>query len=280
MRSEILERNRVRVLGNGSTTVVLSHGWGTDQTVWASQVEALASLPASPRIVLFDHVGCGGSDLSAFSRLRYSTFQAHADDLLEVLGEVGVEGALFVGHSMACMVGLLAARAEPGRFSSMVWLGASPRYLNAPSYRGGFEQADLDALFTAMARNYQGWALGFGPVAMGNPERPELGEYFGRALAAMRPDIALATAKVIFGSDHRDLLAGHAVPTVVVQPRNDVAVPMEVGEYLAAHLPEARLVRIDAEGHLPHVSAPGAVNAILREIVVAGWKGGGGPAIP
>ena len=267
MASDVLTRNNVRIVGDGPGVVVLAHGYGSDQEAWGAQVEALSSIPGH-RIVLFDHVGCGGSDLSAYSSRRYGSLHPWAEDLLEILGEIGAWWTVYVGHSMSGMVGLLAAQMEPKRFSRMAWLGASPRYLNDDGYVGGFRQADVDGLYAAMEGDYHAWATGFGPVAMGNPERPELGAYFARSLASMRPDISLGMARVIFQSDYRPLLPLHRVQTLVVQSKDDVAVPSCVGEYLATNLPSATLAQVDAHGHLPHVSAPEAVDSLLKEFVV------------
>jgi sigma-B regulation protein RsbQ len=162
------------------------------------------------------------------------------------------------------MIGLLAAIEEPERFRKLMLLGASPRYLNDGDYRGGFEQADIDGLYEAMAANYHAWVSGFAPFAMGNADKPELARHFAETLSEIRPDIALAVARIIFQSDHRADLGKLTVPTLVVQSMSDAAVPMAVGEYLASHIPNAELLVLDATGHLPHLSAPDAVTAAIR----------------
>lgn len=248
-----LARNNVRVTGTGSPTIVLAHGFGTDQTAWRHQEAALAG---SHRLVLFDHVGAGGSDLSAYSPRRYRNLHSYADDLLEILGELAVRDALYIGHSMSGMIGLLAALLAPGHFARMIFLNASPRYLNEAGYCGGFEQSDIDNLYAAMTTNYQLWASGFAGLVMGNPERPELAQEFAATLTAIRPDIASAVTRIIFQSDYRAELSRLTVPTMIVQSSEDVAVPRAVGEYLAHHIPRAELRVIEAHGHLPHMSEP------------------------
>lgn len=248
-----LARNNVRVTGTGSPTIVLAHGFGTDQTAWRHQEAALAG---SHRLVLFDHVGAGGSDLSAYSPRRYRNLHSYADDLLEILGELAVRDALYIGHSMSGMIGLLAALLAPGHFARMIFLNASPRYLNDAGYCGGFEQSDIDNLYAAMTTNYQLWASGFAGLVMGNPERPELAQEFAATLTAIRPDIASAVTRIIFQSDYRAELSRLTVPTMIVQSSEDVAVPRAVGEYLAHHIPRAELRVIEAHGHLPHMSEP------------------------
>ncbi|MBD2089841.1 alpha/beta hydrolase [Microcoleus sp. FACHB-1515] len=268
MQSSVMQRNNVHVLGRGRETVIFAHGFGSDQTAWRHQVPAFES---SYQIVLFDHVGAGQSDMAAYSPLRYRSLYSYAEDLLELCAALKLSDVILVGHSVSGMVSLLAALIDPSRFRQLVFVGASPRYLNEPEtgYIGGFEQADLDGLYAAMSANYYAWASGFAPIAMGNPERPELAIEFAKTLSAIRPDIAQAVARVIFQSDHRAELPKLTVPVVILQSNNDVAVPPQVGQYMAAHIPQSKLIQINAQGHLPHLSAPDVVTQTLKECLAA-----------
>lgn len=258
-----LIRNNVRVIGEGPSTIVLAHGFGSDQTAWRYQAAELAK---SHRVVLFDHVGANPTTLAAYSPRRYRSLHGYSDDLLEILAELDVKNAFYVGHSMSGMIGLLSATIEPARFSRLVLLAASPRYLNdaATGYHGGFEPSDIEGLYAAMSSHYQAWASGFAGLAMGNPNRPELGDEFRATLSAIRPDIAVAVARVIFSFDHRADVPRMTLPTLVVQTDRDIAVPVAVGTYLAKHLPHAALKIIAADGHLPHLSAPDLVLDAIR----------------
>jgi len=268
MQSHVFKRNNVEVLGQGQQTIIFAHGFGSDQTAWRHQVTAFQ---ADYRVVLFDHVGAGNSDMAAYSPRRYSSLYSYAEDLLELCAELKLSDAILVGHSVSGMVSLLAALVDPSRFRQLIFVGASPRYVNEAEtgYIGGFEQSDLDALYEAMASNYYAWVSGFAPIAMGNPDRPELAIEFARTLSAIRPDIAQAVARVIFQSDHRPELPRLQVPTTILQSNNDIAVPLVVGDYLAQHIPNARLININAQGHFPHISAPEVVTHTLAECLAA-----------
>ncbi|MBD1909380.1 MULTISPECIES: alpha/beta hydrolase [unclassified Leptolyngbya] len=268
MPSKVFKRNNVVVLGQGEQTIIFAHGFGSDQTAWRHQVEAFQS---DYRIVLFDHVGAGKSDMAAYSPHRYSSLYSYAEDLLELCAELKLSQAILVGHSVSGMVSLLAALVDPSRFKQLIFMGASPRYVNDAntSYIGGFEQSDLDALYEAMSSNYYAWVSGFAPIAMGNPDRPELATEFANTLAAIRPDIAQAVSRVIFQSDHRAELPRLKVPTTILQSNNDVAVPLVVGDYLAKHIPNSKLININAQGHLPHISAPHVVTQTISECLAA-----------
>ena len=163
MNSSIAKRHNVNILGKGSQTLIFAQGFGTDQTAWRHQV---AALTPNYRIVLFDHVGAGDSDFSAYSPHRYSSLHSYAEDLLELCSELNLTHCNYIGHSVSAMIGLLAAVAEPKLFNKLVFIGASPRYLNDTPYIGGFDRADLDSLYAAMSSNFYAWASGFAPLMM------------------------------------------------------------------------------------------------------------------
>lgn len=266
MVANILQRNHVTVIGDGSQTLLFAHGFGSDQTAWRHQVAAFV---ADYRIVLFDHVGAGKSDLAAYSPRRYSTLYSYAEDLLDLCDALKLMQCVLVGHSVSGMVSLLAALVEPQCFSKLIFINASPRYLNDLDYIGGFEQSDLDALYAAMSSNYYAWASGFAPIVMGNPDQPELAIEYAKTLSNIRPDIAQAIARVIFQSDHRKELPRLKVPTVILQSTHDIAVPPQVGKYMAAQIPQSQLLPISAQGHLPHLSAPNTVTNAIASCLVA-----------
>lgn len=262
MPTNITQRNNVRILGNGEKTIIFAHGFGSDQTAWRQQVAAFSD---NYQIVLFDHVGAGKSDFSAYSPLRYSSLYSYAEDLLDLCAELKLTNSILVGHSVSGMISLLAALVEPNCFSQLLFISASPRYLNDVDYYGGFEQSDLDKLYKAMSTNYYAWAVGFAPMAMATQDKPELAQEFANTLSAIRPDIAQAVARVIFQSDHRLELPRLSVPTFILQANNDIAVPPEVGQYMASKIPQSTLINIDAQGHLPHISAPDVVNKAIAK---------------
>ncbi len=264
MRQSIYDRLNVRVMGTMGPPIIFAHGFGSEQRAWRHQVAALKS---QYQIILFDHVGCGRSDFNAYSQERYGSLHGYAEDILELCEELDVRGATLVGHSMSGMAGVLAAHADPGRFERLVLVKASPRFLNEPGYEGGFEQKELDALYATMSANFHSWAGGFAQLVLNSPEQPELAVEFAGTLTSMRPDIALATARVAFESDCRALLPQLKMPTLILQSGGDFAVPDTVGLYMAQHIPLAQLARVDARGHLPHLSAPQEVNQALRDFL-------------
>ena len=259
MQSAIMTRNYINIVGQSSESapvMIMAHGFGCDQTVWRHLIEAFAP---KYRIVLFDHVGSGKSDFNAYSPNRYKNLHSFTHDFLEICHELNLQQITVVAHSVSCMVSMLAASLEPNRFKQLIFIGGSPRYLNDQSYVGGFDQPDLDRIYAAMSSNYFAWASGFAPLVMGNADHPELATEFTKTLLVMRPDISQAIAKIIFQSDHRADLPNLKTPTVIIQPKQDVAVPVAVGEYLAKHISNSKLILTDTDGHLPHLSSPDVV---------------------
>jgi sigma-B regulation protein RsbQ len=259
-------RHNVHVSGNaGGQPIVFAHGFGCDQHMWRLVAPRFED---DFRVVLFDHVGAGGADPSAYDPDRYGSLAAYADDVLDLCRELDLHDVVFVGHSVSAMIGVLAAEKEPERFAKLVLVGPSPRYIDDEGYVGGFGRADIDELLESLESNYLGWSSAMAPVIMGNGDRPELGGELTESFCRTDPAIARQFARVTFLSDNRDDLARVAVPTLVLQCADDVIAPVAVGEYVAREMPNAQLVLLDATGHCPNLSAPdetaGAIAAFVR----------------
>jgi sigma-B regulation protein RsbQ len=246
----------------GGPTLLFAHGFGCDQSMWRLVTPAFER---DHQVVLFDHVGAGGSDLSAWSPTRYASLEGYARDVLEICEELDLRDVVFVGHSVSAMIGVLAAAREPDRFAGLVLVGPSPRYVDDPPYRGGFEAADIEELLESLDSNYLGWSAAMAPAIIGNPERPELGEELTNSFCRTDPSIARHFARVTFTSDNRDDLARVDVPCLVLQSREDVIAPLEVGEFVHSRIPDSTLVVLDATGHCPNLSAPGQVVAAIQD---------------
>ncbi|MFF4391904.1 alpha/beta fold hydrolase [Streptomyces sp. NPDC001552] len=265
---DILRRNSVKVSGSpGSPVVMLAHGFGCDQNMWGLVAPALAE---EFQVVLFDYVGSGGSDPSAWSAERYGALDGYARDVVEVCEALDLRDVAFVGHSVSAMIGVRAAATAPERFCSLVMVGPSPCYIDDDAYRGGFSAEDIDELLESLESNYLGWSATMAPLITANPERPELGEELTNSFCATDPAMARVFARTTFLSDSRDDLKSVGVPTLVLECAQDVIAPREVGGYVHAAIPGSRLITLDATGHCPQLSAPeattSAIRAFLREL--------------
>jgi len=214
--------------------------------------------------VLLDHVGYGGSDVSAFDGRRYSSLEGYAADVVAICDELELEDVVFVGHSVSAMIGVLAAKTRPERFSRLVLIGPSPRYLDDEGYVGGFSEEDIESLLDSLESNYLGWSSAMAPVIVGNPDRPELGEELTNSFCRTDPEIAAVFARATFLADNRRDLEQVAVPSLVLQCSEDVIAPVAVGQYVNDRLPDSRLVLMRATGHCPNLSAPEETVAAIK----------------
>lgn len=263
MGDDVLRRNHVGVAGQGSRTIVFGHGFGGDQEMWS---EVSRTFERDYRTVRFDYVGCGKSDARAYDPARYASLNGYAQDLLDVLNALDLSQVLYVGHSISSMLGMLVGIREPQRFTRMIMVGASPRFLDdLPDYRGGFSREDISALMDLMDRNLLGWADFLAPVAMKNPDRPELAREFAARLSVGDPTITRRFAEAVFYVDLRAELPRLTVPTLILQCADDSIAPREVGEYLHRNIRGSSLRFMKASGHCPHVSHPEETAALIRD---------------
>ncbi|MFL5349345.1 MAG: alpha/beta fold hydrolase [Hyalangium sp.] len=241
--------------------MIFAHGYGCDQNMWRFITPAFEK---DYRIVLFDHVGAGQSDISAYNRNKYSSLSGYANDVLEICRELSLTNAILVGHSVSAMIAVLAAIAEPERFEKLVLIGPSPCYVNEGDYVGGFNRGDIDGLLDSLESNYLGWSSTMAPVIMGNPERPELGQELTNSFCRTDPEIAKHFARVTFLSDNRADLPKLKTPSLLLQCSQDLIAPDIVGEYLHQHLAGSTLRKLEATGHCPHLSAPEETIAAMK----------------
>jgi sigma-B regulation protein RsbQ len=267
---DLISRNNVTIAGRaGAQPMLFAHGFGCDQHMWRY---VAPRFEADFQVVLFDHVGAGGSDATAFDPQRHATLQGYADDVVALCHELDLADVIFVGHSVSAMIGVLAARMAPGLFSKLVMVSPSPRYIDdvGAGYVGGFSEGDITELLDSLESNYLGWSAATAPAIMGNSDRPELGQELTASFCRADPVIARSFARATFLSDNRDDLAKVDVATLVLQCSNDIIAPVSVGEYVAREMPNASMVLLAATGHCPNLSAPDETAEAIAAFVRGG----------
>jgi sigma-B regulation protein RsbQ len=265
----IIERNNVTIHGKGSQALMFSHGYGCDQTIWRLVAPAFFD---DYEVILFDHVGAGKSDTSQYNRSKYSTLQGYADDIVEMGQRLEIHGGIFVGHSVSCMIGVLAAIKDPQLFDQLIMLGPSPCYFNESDYQGGFSYEAIGDMLQLVESNYDTWARAMAPLIMGNLDRPELALELTETFCRNKPEIAKHFAHVTFLSDNRRDLPQLKVPSLIMQCSEDRIAPESVGRYLHRVLPHSTLQIMKATGHCPHLSAPGETIETMRDYLKAKEK--------
>jgi len=264
LNGSVSSRNHVNIFGKGSQPLLFANGFGCDQNMWRYITPAFEN---DYKIILFDYVGSGNSDISAYSAERYATLAGYAKDVLEICEELRLRDVIFVGHSVSAMVGMLAANEQPKYFSKMVMVSPSPCYINDGDYVGGFERTDIEGLLDMMDKNYIGWANFLAPNVMANSDRPVLGEELTQSFCSTDPVIARRFAEATFLSDNREDLKYNKLETLVLQSSDDMIAPLEVGDYLDKQLPYSMLRVMKATGHCPHLSHPEEVTKLVKDFL-------------
>lgn len=244
---------------------MFAHGFGCDQNMWRFVAPAFEG---DYRVLTFDHIGAGGSDLTAYGE-RHGALAGYAEDVVEVARAAGISGGIFVGHSVSAMIGVIAARLDPTLFDRLVLVSPSPRYIDDGDYVGGFARAEIDELLASMDNNHLGWSQAMAPTIMANPDRPELAEELSESFCRTDPEIAARFARTTFLSDNRGDLPGVTARTLILQCREDMIAPPAVGEYVHRAIPGSELVILDATGHCPNLSAPTATVEAIKAFLQA-----------
>jgi sigma-B regulation protein RsbQ len=259
---DVIKRNNVVVKGKGSQVMLFAHGFGCDQNMWRFVVPAFEE---NYKIVLFDHVGAGGSDLSAFISDKYDKLEGYADDIIEIATALELQDIIFVGHSVSALMGIIASQKAPGLFKSLILVGPSPSYINDGEYVGGFTKPQIEELLESLDQNHLGWSMAMAPIIMGNSTRKELTEELSNSFCRTDPAIAKHFARTTFLTDKRDLLTSVNIPSLILQCSDDVLAPQSVGEYMLQQMTGSKLVMMKAKGHCPNLSAPQeTIDAIMK----------------
>jgi len=257
----VLKRNNVSIIGNSEKVMLFAHGFGCDQNAWKYIKDAFI---ADYKLVLFDYVGAGQSDLNSYDPKRYATLDGYAIDILEICEALKLEDVVFVGHSVSCMIGVLAAIRQPAIFKKLIFIGPSPCYINKGSYTGGFDQETIDSLFEVMDEDYISWARSLAPTIMANENGPELAQELADSFCSIDPDIAKDFARVTFLSDNRKDLPLVPVESLTIQCTDDIIAPLVVGQYINENTLKNTLTVIKAYGHCLHMSHPAQTIAAIR----------------
>lgn len=251
---DIITRNNVKIIGAGKQVMLMAHGFGCNQQMWRFLIPELSE---HYKIVLFDYVGSGESNLAAYSKQKYADLDGYAQDIIDICNTLDLQDVILVGHSVSGIIGLIAAQKIPHRIHSMVMVCPSPCFLNIPpDYFGGFDKEDLSELIDLMDKNYIGWAQYLAPLVTGRTEQDIVTSELTDSFCSTNPVTAKTFAKATFFSDHRALLPLNSHPTLLLQSETDALASLFIGQYMESNMPKSCLQVIAAKGHCLHMTHP------------------------
>jgi sigma-B regulation protein RsbQ len=263
--NNVMKRNNVTVTGQGKKVMMLAHGFGCDQSMWRYMIPLFEK---DYRLVLFDYVGAGKSDVEAYESKKYNSLKGYVQDVLDIIEEMQLENIIFIGHSISAMIGMLASIERSDCFDKLIMIGPSARYLNdSDGYYGGFEKEDIIEMLDMMEMNFTGWASYLAPIVTDVSQNPELTKELEQSFISTAPAVAREFAEVTFFSDQRESLSKSNHPSLIIQCSNDSIVPIEAGEYLHKHLKNSTFYLMEEKGHYPHISKPKETGEIILEFL-------------
>jgi sigma-B regulation protein RsbQ len=260
----VVTRNNVTRAGAGKRVLMFAHGFGCDQSMWGRVAPSFA---ADHQLVLFDHVGAGGSDIEAYRPEKYGSLHGYAQDVIEICDALDLSDVTLVAHSVSATIAALAAVERPELFAGLVLICPSPRYSNTDTYTGGFRAEDVEELLDVMDINHTDWSVAMAPLVVGESAGPELQGEWRDSVCRTDPTIAKQFARVTFTSDHRADFRRVTTPALILESKADMLAPREVGAWVNAAIRGSRLLTLDATGHSPHITAPMDVIAAIDEFL-------------
>ncbi len=260
----VLKRNNVLIKGTGTSPMMFSHGFGCDQNIWRLVAPWFEE---THKVILFDHVGAGHSDLSAYDPEKYKELDGYAHDIVEIADELQLKDVIFVGHSVSAIIGILASAKSPELFKALILVSPSPSYINDGDYIGGFSRIEIEELLASLDINHMGWSMTMAPLMMANPDRAELSEELADSFCRTDPAIARQFARATFLTDSRSSLETCSIPSLILQCSDDIIAPVKVGQFMHENMVDSNLVVLNATGHCPHLSAAGETIAAIKNFL-------------
>jgi pimeloyl-ACP methyl ester carboxylesterase len=264
-----------QVVGDGPVDLVFVSGfithldlaWELPHFAWLEHLDGVA------RVIIFDKRGTGLSDRS----LGFGSLEERADDIRAVMDAAGSDRAFLHGVSEGGPMSILFAAAFPDRVRGLILYGTMARLAQAEDYPLGFPQEIADSLFEYVDAE---WGTGnVWEMFIQNPSDPDAARRllarFERNACTRR--MAVEIMRRNFEIDVRSALSSITAPTLVIHASEDPVIPVELGRYLAEHIPDARFLEL-----------PGAFHASWQADDIARWRdavldflaAGGAPAKP
>jgi 3-oxoadipate enol-lactonase len=239
--------------------LVLVHSLGANQAMWRDQVPAFAT---RYRVLTYDICGFGGTAGPVEGEYSVALF---AQDLYQLIKELGLTPALLVGHGLGAQVALELAMRRPEAVKGLVLSGSAAGVAPTPTAveRRQRALALLEANEVAQVALETATASFSPGFAAAHPDRFA---GFVEIERANDPAQVASVLRAVLGPRSAWGLHRLACPVLVLAGEADAFVPREAAEAAAAAIPGARFVALPG-GHMTPIEAPDAFNAAVLEFL-------------
>lgn len=263
-----------QVVGDGPIDLVLVPGWLSNIEVFWEEpniVRFFGKLATFSRLILFDKRGTGLSDRG----IEAATLEERMDDVRAVLDAVGSSNAALLGYSEGGTMCILFAATYPDRTAALITIGSYARRLRAPDYPYFTSREEAHKAVETAAADWGGpvWIDLRMPSVADDPIIRQWWAKFLRMSASASAAVALQRLNIEI--DVRHVLPAIRAPTLVLHAKDDRAIPIGAGRYMADHIPNAKFVEIDSIDHLPFYDKPDQFVHHIQTFLT----GGSAPAI-
>ena len=253
-------------IGDGPRDLVLAPGFVSHaEVLWENPdlARAFDRLTSFSRLIIFDKREQGLSDRIG----RPPTVEEMVDDMKAVLDGAGSERAAVMGISEGGAMALMFAATHPERCTHLIVWGGYARVTRAPGYEHGFPPEALDTWTAQMDREWGG-PVGLEAFAPSRAGDPETERWWARLLrSGTSPRSVAALMQMYKELDVRHVLPVISAPTLILHRAEDRVVPIELGRYLAEHIPGAKFIEVSGRDHLMFTEGGDEVTGEVEEFL-------------
>jgi pimeloyl-[acyl-carrier protein] methyl ester esterase len=237
--------------------LVLLHGWGAHAGVWA---DVIARLDLGQAVIAPDFPGGGSADTVATCTM---------DGVVDELAAIAPERCVLAGWSLGGQLALLWANRHPQQVARVVLVASTPRFVSTPDWAHGMAADTLAGFAAELAADSAATLRRFLLLeTRGDAQARAVARRLEAMLDARPPadnDVLTRTLDWLRDTDLRAILPDIRQPVLVLHGDCDRITPPAAGEYLAAHLPQARLVMLPGAAHVPFISDPDMVCKLMTD---------------
>lgn len=256
-----------QVFGQGELDLVVVPGFVShvelfwEDEAWARAFERLASFA---RVIHFDRRGSGLSDPVSMA----PTLEQRMDDVRAVMDAAGSGRAALLGFSEGVAMSILFAATYPDRCQALVCCGGLARSTAADDYPWASPVQALIESGAELVMPHWGQGAVVEVTAPSQADNQQTRAFIARLeRASMTPGMLASVAQMFFETDVRDVVPSVRVPALVLHRRHDRLVNVRHGRWLAEHLPNARLVEVPGDDHIPWYQDPEATLGEIEEFL-------------